>query len=83
MTVVNKASVTIEILGKKLKPNESNRYTEMMFNTLDIHSHIVSCTITTEYGQRSIRNYGRLKATEVKSKTGKMKDIVVTSIDSN
>ena len=38
MTVTNKTSVALEILGGSLKPNESREYTEMMFNTLDIHS---------------------------------------------
>ena len=47
MTVTNKTSVALEILGGSLKPNESREYTEMMFNTLDIHSEIGSCVITT------------------------------------
>lgn len=52
MTITNKTSVTLEILGTKLKPNESQEYTEMMFNTLDIHSEIGSCVITTELALR-------------------------------
>ncbi len=31
MTVTNKTSVTLEILGGSLKTNESREYTEMMF----------------------------------------------------
>ena len=68
MTVTNKTSVALEILGGSLKPNESREYTEMMFNTLDIHSEIGSCVITTEYGQRSFRNYGKLVAKEGRKK---------------
>lgn len=71
MTVTNKTSVALEILGGSLKPNESREYTEMMFNTLDIHSEIGSCVITTEYGQRSFRNYGKLVAREGRKKNEK------------
>jgi hypothetical protein len=82
MTVTNKTSVTLEILGGSLKPNESREYTEMMFNTLDIHSEIGSCVITTEYGQRSFRNYGKLVAKEGRKKNEHgMKNIIVSSID--
>ena len=82
MTVTNKTSVTLEILGSELKPNESKEYPEMMFNTLDIHSEIGSCTITTEYGQRSFINYGKLVAKEERKKNDNgMKKILVSSID--
>lgn len=82
MTVTNKTSVALEILGWSLKPNESREYTEMMFNTLDIHSEIGSCVITTEYGQRSFRNYGKLVAKEDRKKNEHgMKNIIVSSID--
>ena len=82
MTITNKTSVTLEILGTKLKPNESQEYTEMMFNTLDIHSEIGSCVITTEYSQRSFKNYGKLVAKEGKEKNKNgMKNIIVSSID--
>ena len=54
----------------------------MMFNTLDICSEIGSCVITTEYGQRSFRNNGKLVAEEGRNKNEHgMKDILVTSID--
>ena len=54
----------------------------MMFNTLDIHSEIGSCVITTEYGQRSFRNYGKLVAKEGRKKNENgMKNILVSSID--
>ncbi len=82
MTVTNKTSVTLEILCSELKPNESKEYPEMMFNTLDIISEIGSCTITTEYGQRSFINYGKLVAKEGRKKNDNgMKNILVSSID--
>lgn len=82
MTVINKSPVTLEILGGNLNPNESREYTEMMFNTLNIHSEIGSCVITTEYGERSFRNYGKLfaKEGEEENEDG-IKNILVSSID--
>lgn len=79
MTVTNKTSVALEILGGSLKPNESREYTEMMFNTLDIHSEIGSCVITTEYGQRSFRNYGKLVARE--GRNSRKKVIIIKGQD--
>ena len=82
MTVTNKTSVTLEILGGKLQPNTSAEYSEMMFNTLDIHSEIGSCVITTEYGKRSFKNYGKLFAEEGHEKNEHgMKNILVYSKD--
>ncbi len=82
MTVINKAAVTIEILGSKLQPNESRDFPERMFNTLSIHSNIGSCVVTTEYGERSFRNFGKLIAKEGCEKNEKgMKNIIVSSID--
>lgn len=82
MTVTNKTTVALKILGGSLKPNESREYPEMMFNTLDIHSEIGSCVITTEYGQRRFKTYSKLVAKEgrKRNKHG-MKDIIVSSID--
>lgn len=80
MTITNKTTVTLEILGGKLKPNESREYVEMMFNTLYIISEIGSCVITTEYGKRSIKNYGKLVAKEGSKKNEHgMKNIIVSS----
>ena len=78
MTVTNKTTVTLFILSRGLKTNETGEYSEMMFNTLDIHSDIGSCVITTEYGKRSFKNYGRLVAKEgrKKNKDG-MKNILI------
>lgn len=82
MTVTNKTSVTLEILGGSLEPNESREYPEMMFNTLSIHSEIGSCDITTEYGERYFRNFGKLVAEEGRKKNELgMKEIIVSSID--
>ncbi len=82
MTVINKTTVALEIMGGILAPNESREYTEMMFNTLDIHSEIGSCVITTEYSQRSFRNFGKLVAKEGCQKNDNgMKNIIVSSID--
>lgn len=82
MTIINKTAVTLEIMGVILNPNESREFSEMVFNTLDIHSDIGSCVITTEYSQRSFRNYGKLKAKEGRKKNEHgMKNIIVSSVD--
>lgn len=82
MLVTNKTNVDIVILGGILKPNQSHEYTEMMFNTLDIHSEIGSSVITTEYGNRSIKNYGKLVAKEGRKKNEHgMKNIIVKAIE--
>ena len=82
MLVTNKSNVQIVILGGILKPNESREYTEMAFNTLNIHSEIGSVEITTEYCRRSIKNYGKLFAKEGRKKGEHgMKNIIVTSIE--
>lgn len=81
MTITNKTSVTLEILGGTLKPSQTREYPEAMFNTLNINSEIGSCVISTEYSERSFKNYGKLKAKEgsEKDKYG-MKHILVSSI---
>jgi len=82
MLVTNKTNVNIEIYGGTLKPKESGEYTERGFNTLDIHSEIGSCVITTEYCIRSIKNYGKLIAKEGRKKDEHgMKNIIVTAIE--
>jgi len=79
MTVTNKTSVTLVILGKNLEPNQSRQYPEMMFGTLNIHSEIGSCVITTEYGNRSFMNFGKLVAKEGRKKIDGKKNILVHS----
>lgn len=82
MLVTNKTSVDVVIHGGTLKPKESKEYTEMGFNTLDIHSEIGSSVITTEYGTRNIKNYGKLVAKEGRKKNEHgMKNIIVTEIE--
>ena len=82
MTVTNKTSVTLVILGGNLEPNQSQEYSEMGFNILNIHSEIGSCVITTEYGERSFKNFGKLVAKEGRKKNEHgMKNILVYSID--
>lgn len=82
MTITNKTSVTLEILRGELKPNQSKEYPEMIFNTLAINSEIGSCIITTEYNQRSFKNYGKLVAKKGRKKNEHgMKNILVSSID--
>ena len=79
MTVINKSTVTVYIHGIGLKPNEFKDYPEMKFNTLNIHSDIGSCVITTEYGRRMITNYGKLFANEeLTNSLSLTKDIIVT-----
>lgn len=81
MTITNNTSVTLEILGNRLAPQTSQEFTERAFNTLDIHSEIGSCTITTEYSQRSIRNFGKLVASEGSERNERgMLNIIVSSI---
>ena len=80
MTVINKSSVTVDIYGISIKPHEVKEYPEMTFNTLNIHSDIGSCVITTEHGRRSIKNYGKLSARELDSKNSNgTKDIFLYS----
>ncbi len=82
MTITNKTSVTFEILRGELNPNQSKEYPEMIFNTLAINSEIGSCIITTEYSQRSFKNYGKLVAKKDREKNEHgMKNILVSSID--
>lgn len=81
MIVTNNTSMNIVVSDGILKPKETRAYTEMMFDTLNIHSEIGSCVITTEYGERSIRNYGRLVAKEGRKKDENgMKNIIVTEV---
>lgn len=81
MTIENKTTVTLEIMGNLLKPNQSMDYPERAFDKLSIHSDIGSCMITTEYSQRSIENYGKLVAEEGSKKNEYgMKNIIVSSL---
>ena len=68
MTVVNKTSITLKILGGILRPNLAKTYDEKMFKSLHVSSRIGRCVIITEYGKRSFKNYGKLIAKEGKKK---------------
>ena len=62
MTITNKTSVSLKIMGSSVGPNETREFPENAFNTLSVHSDIGSCVITTEYSQRTIENFGKLVA---------------------
>lgn len=81
MTVKNKTSVSLYILGKNLEPNETREYPELVLNTLNIHSEIGSCVITTVFDRRILKNFGKLFAVEGRSldRDG-MRTILVYSI---
>lgn len=56
----------LTVNGNKVGPNQEIIVGEMMFNSQDIFSDIGSVEIITEYGKRTFRCYGRLKAYESK-----------------
>lgn len=56
----------LTINGNKVGPNQEIIVGEMMFNSQDIFSDIGSVEIITEYGKRTFRCYGSLKAYESK-----------------
>ena len=62
MKITNKTKVNLEIMTRILKPNESGYYPEKQFNILHVHSEVGSCIITSEYGERRFKSYGKLYA---------------------
>lgn len=78
MVITNKTKVVLYIEGERVKPNETYEKTEMVFDTVNIHSQRGSCIITTEYAKRSFKNYGKIfaKETSGKDNQGKKKIIV-------
>lgn len=81
MTIKNNTTVSLEILGGTLEPEQIRDYPEKCFNELKIKSEIGSCKIITEYSQRKIRNYGKLVAKESKKQDEDgMKEIIVSAI---
>jgi len=80
MIILNKSTATLNISGTKVPPDDAFETTEMMFNTVDIHSDIGSVVITTEYSTRYFEAFGKLIAFESdylpKDKQG-LKQIVV------
>ncbi len=83
MTITNKTTVTLYIEGTvPLLPNNSCKEPDTMLESLNIHSEIGSCIITTEYTKRSFRNFGKLVAEEgcEKNDNGRT-DVIISSID--
>jgi len=81
MTVTNKSTVTLRILGCNHEPNETKEYPEKAFSTLGIYSAIGSCVIMSIHGERIFRNYGRLVAKEEAKKDAHgMSNILIASI---
>ena len=82
MTITNKTTATLKILGRKLKPGKSRKYEDWMFNTIKISSEIGNCVITIEYGKKSFKNHGKLVAMEGNKRNEHgIKDIIITSIN--
>ena len=64
MRIINQSEAIITINGSKVFPGDEFITAENMFNTQPIYSDIGSIEITTEYGVRSIKCYGKLEAYE-------------------
>lgn len=64
MIILNKSTATLKIRGTEVPPDDSFETTEMIFNTVDIHSDIGSVVISTEYSIRYIEAFGKLIAFE-------------------
>lgn len=82
MLLTNKTTVTLEILGKEIKPNESQIFTESRFNELIVKSDIGYCVIRTKSGKHYFTNSGRLIASEgnIENRHGR-KPIIISSVD--
>lgn len=73
----------LTINGNKVGPNQEIIVGEMMFNSQDIFSDIGSVEIITEYGKRTFRCYGHLRAYEskyLKDANGLAAIIIITTI---
>ena len=84
MLIENKTAVILRIRGVPLEPDESMEYREKgAADKLEIRSEIGSCTITTEYDKRIIRNDGKLVAKEGGNNDWRgMRNIIVTTLES-
>jgi len=81
MTITNKTQQNLTILGGILKPEETKKYAERAFYILDIHAEVGSCVITTEYGKRKFKNFGKLVAKEGEEQNAQgIKNIIVQQI---
>lgn len=81
MLLTNKTPVTLEILGKELKPNESQIVTENRFNKVIVKSELGICIISTELGKHHFTNNGSIVASEeeTENKHG-CKSIIISSL---
>ena len=68
MLIENKTNVSIFVHFSEIMPNGSWDFSEKIFETTHIHSEIGSATITSEYGQRTFRNFGKLEVKEGRKK---------------
>lgn len=84
MLIENRTTVILKIRGVLLEPDESMEYREKgVTDKLQIRSEIGSCTITTEYDKRIIRNDGKLVAKEGNNNDWRgMRNIIVTVLKS-
>lgn len=84
MRIVNQTHFyDIIINGNTVTPSQEYTTGEMMFNSQAIFSDIGSVEIITEYGKRSFRCYGNLKAYEdkvLKDANGLPQIIVVSTM---
>jgi hypothetical protein len=67
MTIRNQTTVPLTILGQTLEAKKSGEFTEHCFDQIEIKSKFGKCVITSEYGHRHIRNYGKIKAKQEKN----------------
>lgn len=81
MLLTNKTPVTLEILGKELKPNESQIVTENRFNKVIVKSELGICIISTELGKYHFTNNGSIVASEeeTENRHGR-KSIIISSL---
>lgn len=64
MRIINQTQYNLTIDGDTVEPGHEYLTDEMMFNTQPIYSDIGAVEITTEYGVRSFKCYGKLEAYE-------------------
>ena len=73
----------LTVNGNKIGPNQEIIVGEMMFNSQAIFSDVGSVEVVTEYGKRTFRCYGNLKAYEskdIKDANGLPAIIVINTI---
>lgn len=86
MKILNNSVYELTINGEPVAPGGEYITGEMMFNSQAIFSNIGSVEILTEYGERTFRCYGNLKAYNDKKHrdaNGMPQIIVVNTIPQN